>query len=912
MPISKIQLRGISRVPSDRLVKDGECAESLNVMMGESETVPMAPPIDATEENKPYTLAPGLESSGIDVIYIHKTNAYTNYIGKKVYVENSENVTYLVGYVHHPLGDTWSIEKIRAISYSVNSITSIGNMLVYTLSNGNTYYALCKDESYKDLGSSIPRPTVTFQTEAQTDLSANKVIGVDDVVLFYQSMEGTIPTAKQAWDTIRTYKNESGVIPEEFTKVYDWIYSFVWDTVNKWREENRENNIFSAPLLARYAVKLYDGGYVYLSEPILLSVGKEAYMELKANIGEHSSSYALITMLNTNSQLFKASVSMTYSVSDAWKDLIESVDIFLSTDILCPKLNSGLEYAKELSTANAIISPYSALGNGSHDIRYVDSPDWEMDFEAAMLEKSNFYKVASFPVANMPVSAEYLKCYSQDELVVKDRLEESDPHSIFPNGNLSSYNNRLVSGEQKVVLSPGHSEPQGLLPGTTGSTASYTAYYYVKDANGSTRVVKGYIGTFYVSDVAAYIAYPDANCYKAQILVTSGGNTTINYLDMKEHPRLNVAYGYWGLDNIFGTSEIPQGDIEGWYAVKYSNSLTPTPFPSPSYELSNRLALSEVDNPFVFPVDQRVRFSARIVTAVASTIALSTNQYGQFPIYAFTEDGIWAVSITSSGGLGVPFVVSRDVAIDGTIRQLDEAFIFVSDKGVMLLSGRQVKNLSVEMNGRNYVPNTELISVIQSFSPNSVIVDTVPFLDFVKSSTPAYDYAGNRVIFFSEAHPTFQYVLALANQTWHRIKLPGTTPRCYNVLNSYPDCLVFFGNAGTSLGGKIMDFSTLLDPNSTKDALPGLVVTRDLNLGGNDVYKSIKRLYVRGDRFPEEEPWKYVLLGSNDRKHYNILHSLRGPSWKFFRVAIATTMQQAGRISYIEVDWEPRFTDRIR
>ena len=46
--ISRIQLRGISRTPSDRLTTDGGCAESLNVSLDNTELAPAFVPDDVT------------------------------------------------------------------------------------------------------------------------------------------------------------------------------------------------------------------------------------------------------------------------------------------------------------------------------------------------------------------------------------------------------------------------------------------------------------------------------------------------------------------------------------------------------------------------------------------------------------------------------------------------------------------------------------------------------------------------------------------------------------------------------------------------------------------------------------------------------------------------------------------------
>ena len=48
--IKQLQLRGISRTPSDRASADGGCAESLNVHLDINETAPTLPPDDISAD----------------------------------------------------------------------------------------------------------------------------------------------------------------------------------------------------------------------------------------------------------------------------------------------------------------------------------------------------------------------------------------------------------------------------------------------------------------------------------------------------------------------------------------------------------------------------------------------------------------------------------------------------------------------------------------------------------------------------------------------------------------------------------------------------------------------------------------------------------------------------------------------
>ena len=75
--IKQLQLRGISRTPSDRASADGGCAESLNVHLDQGETAPTMPPDMTEKAGEIY----GQAEYKCKIVFIHKMLGVTNYIG---------------------------------------------------------------------------------------------------------------------------------------------------------------------------------------------------------------------------------------------------------------------------------------------------------------------------------------------------------------------------------------------------------------------------------------------------------------------------------------------------------------------------------------------------------------------------------------------------------------------------------------------------------------------------------------------------------------------------------------------------------------------------------------------------------------------------------------------------------------
>ena len=111
------------------------------------------------------------------------------------------------------------------------------------------------------------------------------------------------------------------------------------------------------------------------------------------------------------------------------------------------------------------------------------------------------------------------------------------------------------------------------------------------------------------------------------------------------------------------------------------------PSSNPEISFQNKIYTSEVNNPFNFPVSGINTLGVGEILGIASaTKALSQGQFGQFPLYAFTNEGIWALEVSNAGTYSSKQVVTRDVCNNPAgITQIDGAIVFTTDRGVMIL-----------------------------------------------------------------------------------------------------------------------------------------------------------------------------------------------------------------------------------
>ena len=546
-----------------------------------------------------------------------------------------------------------------------------------------------------------------------------------------------------------------------------------------------------------------------------------------------------------------------------------------------------------------------------------------------MISKTNFYRIASVAVGDLQDLKNGIDLHRDNDvekdetLVLKERLTSDymTSHRVIPS-TMEVFNNRLLINASRIELPRPYSLLNGLFcdvnavnqdPNEYGDPKSYQVKFHVRRNTGEEYTIMarnpagGYdLTTPYLTNGApsklettfyarpmAWIAYPDPNCYAVEIFLGSGD---IEWVEMNQHPVLSCSYAFLGMESFWEEG----GQVAGDKEYDYSETV--------SYDVSNQIMLSETNNPFIFPATQRYTLQARVLGTAIATAALSQGQFGQFPLYVFTEDGIWAMETKDDGSFASSKQLSRDVCVNTqSIASIDNAVAFVSDQGVMLLQGSQVVNLSLYMNGRHYTIENTAKTIIerQDFFCDllPVLTDKTHFMAFVKQASVAYDYAGKRLVFM-KSDEKYQYVYKLDTQTWHKTAYEANL---IAPLNSYPRCLVQGESNGKTV---VYDLSTVLDAEESKIPMRGVIATRPFDLGEPDVLKTITDVRVRG-QFPKGAV-KFILLGSNDGVNFSTISTLRGKSWKLFRMIILADLDPTDRISWVDVQYETRFTNKLR
>lgn len=277
---------------------------------------------------------------------------------------------------------------------------------------------------------------------------------------------------------------------------------------------------------------------------------------------------------------------------------------------------------------------------------------------------------------------------------------------------------------------------------------------------------------------------------------------------------------------------------------------------------SNILKVSAVDNPFYFPTAQTYKFEGDIVELASNAEAISPGQFGTFPLFVFTKEGIWAMQVDTSGqgGYTMQSTASREVC-DGAVCPVSGGVVFTTKRGVMAISGGQVTELSKPLDGLE-----EMLFNFSGALAGQIFAragydgyekfEPVPIREYIQGESGAklaYNYLHNEVILSNpDEKYKYSYVYSLDSQTWGMIdtKFDITT-------NCYPE-LVVYNN---------QEMKRYTFDDTTTGVVPVVAITRPFTLGSFD----FKRLRQAGLRTTFEGSLNFYLLGSNDGAEFKCI-----------------------------------------
>lgn len=925
--IKEIKYTGLTVTPSDYECPDGTIAGSMGLIHEDGAIKPIATPKTIMQLPEPMR-----------VLYIHQVGQEEHYITSQqttltLQGQSPKTVNELYWYVN----GTGIKQKIYSTtSAQIHQVTAIGNTLVILTSEGMHYF-LWKEEQYVALGNHLPELSLSF------GLQGTKVHTTETF-----NIGGIKETSRPAITDVDTATNAT------------------LGQVNKFLADNVDDaGMFLYPFFVRYAYRLYDGSLTMHSAPILMTTTTKVAPYVIGDTIEdgylkNCRIYAILHKLD-----FAAIIQDQLTQLADWEDIIRSVDIFISQPLYSYDQSGKLTNGRpSVSSGNRVTAGEGSLkrlnnGRGSTDLGYtisrgivyddvdeqttgtyyykkhavidllaggayttignyyVELPQKDSDTIIGNIKDcSLFYYLKSYKISEIPTTRTVVEIKSDylHSLVTREVMtDDYDSHDTLVPKVANIYNARINVANLSKELFKGYNaasilpytnggyryeDPNGNIVDAFSAKETVTVVFHIRQDN---KIIKVSGGSYDFSPWTpiTYLFYPNVNAFKAVIArVSDFGGEIYKYYEvpLEPHPMLNGAYYYKGWDDI----ETKSGD-EFFSDFNYGLNKNLT------VDLPNKIYTSEINSPFYFPVRGINTVGAGKIIGIATAAkALSEGQFGQFPLYAFTDEGVWALEVSSTGTYSVKQPITRDVCISSkSITQLDNAVLFATKRGIMLLSGSQSSCITDSIDGLGFnftdsiSPESYNILVrVLGFPTN---IDTIPFKDFITDCRMLYNYKGQRIVLFNPNH-TYAYVYSMRSKLW------GMMPSNFtDSVNTYPDAYV-------------MTSDNALVNVSEDDAITGTqcIITRPLKLDAPDVLKTISTIIQRG-QFAKGHV-KQVLYASRDLIHWipvwsstdHYLRGFSGTPYKYFRILVIANLEEGESIDGCSIQYEQRLTNRLR
>lgn len=907
----EIKYNGLSTVPPDNTCQDGDSAMLLNLVPEDGALKPVSAPKVVFNLGENHS-----------VIYVHKATTYTHYI-----IIDTANKKLLWTIDGSNFNDLYSVGDKE-----LYQVVGVGNTLI-ALTDAGMFYFLWKGNTsgYLFLGNDIPELPISFGLQGEMQRT-------DEFTLEFDNL---------SWETKTKEGGSSYVSYDEFSdENKKKITSQVLAKVNKFiadRSTNKGKFIF--PFLVRYAYRLYDGNLIRHSAPILMVCSTSCapivmWRHLYGKNGLNRADVRVVGMLHS---LDYAVIKQTdIDLLKDWTDIVKSVDIFISKPIYtynqngeCDKFFNYDEYGDEAWGYSICKHTNQAADKTKYPLRYQKKDMgylYQMTFDKDNLGArpggilglprkdsstvnedirncSNFYFLESIKIEQLTTTRTLLNIeedYLQSLVNREVMTDDYDSHDkIIPKYafgynarvNLANIRKKLFDGFNAGAMLPftdGYVKHwSDTSPTTLDKIINISVYVFIKQ-DGRDIIVHGEAGVFGYENPVLFLYYPNGNAYKA-IVTAWDYFGTFYEVPLERHAFLNGAFYYGGWN-----------DLE----KRTYNSPTTSSEEERTIEIPNKIYTSEVNNPFYFPVTGiNTVGTGRILGIATAAKALSQGQFGQFPLYAFTDEGVWALEVNSTGGYSAKQPITRDVCISSkSITQIDSAVLFTTDRGIMLLQGSQAMCISDILNGENAVSVTmlpKIDKILEHADLSKGTLRILPFMDFIRDCRMIYDYEHQRIIAYNnskEYNCNYAYIFSLKSKQWGMMQ-----SNIADNVNSYPDALAVLND------GCLVNFS-----DETDEVYKGIVVSRPIKLDAYDIHKSIDTIIQRG--VFKKGHVKSILYASNDLYNWvpvwssidHYLRGFRGTPYKYIRIVLLANLSNDEGITGCSVQFTPRLTNQPR
>lgn len=854
----EVILKGLTHSPSDYDCQDGELATCLNLINEDGALHPIHKPVVA-EQN--ITLDAG---DTIELVHkvTHNETIHSHYIIRK-----SDDTWYWM-----EKGGDGTKNTIDLNGFHVNAVTAVCNIVNF-VGEISIKYLYWIDDNYQ-----------LFDRD-----NFNYGIKIDFKEWDFQGGTAEISLGDEFWDYV-TYKSSSsgrkitGMNVNQVSKVFNMFDAVINKTLSDKGKQWQKYFVFGVA-----AIRLYDGTYYSISNifkldwnsETLASISVDPYNKKFWSIGPTIATYT---------------ISANIDNLDKISNLIQGIDIFLSKAESFVNLESAAaKYVVPESNDRDQGDMFFTMMSGKEAANAIDSLSF---YHSLFISKDEFGKELqlkrvegteeSLPLANLYRSDLGGKC----AITYNNRLHV---------GNVKEgYNVDLISN-----ITPNRANVEELkTEGIVRVKASNKEFWCKVDDLGARLYYFVSVPILNVSEITFYKKTGTSVFEKSTVNLHSSETTAFSFYVAGE-----------------GKENVPQFALpweksseEEWNNIvsKYENYKTNTN----ALPYSSVVKVSEAENPLIFPAKNSVQVGSSIINALAAnTRPISEGQFGDAPLYAFTDEGVWVLMLGEEGTYIARQPANRDICSNPKgILQIDDAVLFPTERGIIIQRGRESENITDALDDYPF----DFLSIYSHSTkdktyPNKLLalgnipesdVKYVRFRKYLEEAGMIYDYYDSRIIVFNPNY-TYAYVYSLKSNMW------GTMHNFFNKrVNIYPE------SYATDKEGKILDVYV----KEPTENVPFFLCSRPLTLG-QDAYKTMFDCITRG-YFSSIQAGKcgIVLFGSNDLVNWYYvgssvnmyLRNIVGSPYKYFRLSLMGNLAPKESISALSTEFQSRLQNKLR
>lgn len=879
MITNKIKYSGIARAVSDQEIKDGFLDELMNLRHRQGKLQPVGNP------TKLYNLPSGTYTA----IWKHEQDNIDNYIGLT-------QTTYQLKLINMSLG---SSTFIKGYSNADIQVITLKRFLIVIHDSGIDRF-LYKDNAY----SLINYPD-------KPDLSV--------------------------------YKKNQLLYETDSSSTAEAILGKYYAKVN---QLSKNDGKLTGGIMYRAALRMFDGSYVLHTLPRYEELGLQMIMtETQVEGEEQENDLRTVKFYASNLEV------------KLWKTAYSTIDtdIFTHIVIFACKNQELYEFNSDTFDEDVLEEKVTSLQSGNFTVDFEDIFDSVNTAYKNMADSPSWYKIHEIDIKEVQDSTslewiedidmkDFYQDYATREVLTVDQFSH---HSLIADYGMN-YNSRLILSDVQTLFGSyatyfGHF---GLLTsypmvGYTFDSFRHTYLLWTLKTDNGEKYQLSTLGNLGFSTKTGepatkkycmfppVIGYPDSRATKLEVLTDDGTGQycKIASFNLNKSKYGNYAYYHSETFDVDSVSDADSGKNFKWNyinseftaAEQININLYTT---AQTLSDSNRIQISELNNPFYFPAENSYTVGTGSIIACASNSEpLSTGQYGEHPLIVFSTKGIWClyqghgdVLFSAVKPVNGEVALSRDQIIS-----TGQGVTYTTDRGLYFIQGMKVTELTELLIG---MPNTDIQAVDNytlrlnhiSLVQLSGSLSTVDAKNYLSGAIVAFDKKNNELLVTNNSYE-YSYVYSFDSGYWHK------KSESYRiVINAYPELLCL--REGTSTDG-VYSLSQETYSNNVSVMLTTRPCKLDNEVDFTVLHRAIQRCEIETGNsvyagfyvFGSNDLQTWQLLQGNDRKTGKITDIFTTRSHgkcKYYVFLFAAILKEYSVINTLDIQFYHKLTSKIR